>query len=60
MLSRASTYFSSLFQYYENHSDVPLPVPVDPIAFHQAMEAFKGRLQLDGILLISYQLPVIF
>ncbi|EJD76036.1 zinc finger protein [Loa loa] len=48
MLSRASTYFSSLFQYYENHSDVPLPVPVDPIAFHQAMEAFKGRLQLDG------------
>ncbi|KAL3994200.1 Zinc finger C2H2 type family protein [Acanthocheilonema viteae] len=48
MLSRASTYFSSLFQYYENHSDVPLPVPVDPIAFHQAIEAFKGRLQLDG------------
>ncbi|EJW83752.1 BTB/POZ domain-containing protein [Wuchereria bancrofti] len=48
MLSRASTYFSSLFQYYENHSDVPLPVPVDPIAFHQAMEAFKGHLQLDG------------
>uniref|UniRef100_A0A8R1TKB5 BTB domain-containing protein n=1 Tax=Onchocerca volvulus TaxID=6282 RepID=A0A8R1TKB5_ONCVO len=48
MLSRASTYFSSLFQYYENHNDVPLPVPVDPIAFHQAMEAFKGLLQLDG------------
>uniref|UniRef100_A0A158Q8X5 C2H2-type domain-containing protein n=1 Tax=Elaeophora elaphi TaxID=1147741 RepID=A0A158Q8X5_9BILA len=48
MLSRASTYFSSLFQYYENHNDVPLPVSIDPIAFHQTIEAFKGRLQLDG------------
>lgn len=54
MLSSASTYFSSLFQYYENHSDVPLPVPVDPIAFHQAIEAFKGRIQLDGIHLNPY------
>lgn len=47
-MSRSSTYFASLFQYYDSHSDVPLPVPVDPLAFQQAVEVFKGTLPLDG------------
>uniref|UniRef100_A0A914ZRP5 BTB domain-containing protein n=3 Tax=Parascaris univalens TaxID=6257 RepID=A0A914ZRP5_PARUN len=47
VMSRSSTYFASLFQYYDSHSDVPLPVPVDPLAFQQAVEVFKGTLPLD-------------
>ncbi|VDM44555.1 unnamed protein product [Toxocara canis] len=48
VLSRSSAYFASLFQYYDSHSDVPLPVPVDPVVFQQAVEVFKGTLPLDG------------
>ncbi|VDD95973.1 unnamed protein product [Enterobius vermicularis] len=47
VLSTSSTYFASLFQYYEGKNEVPLSETVDPSVFSLAMDVFNGQQNLD-------------